>query len=621
MCGIAGILYSEKKKPSAEKMKLMGQKMKFRGPDDGGIYTADHIGLVHRRLAIRDLTSAGKCPMSTNEGQITVIFNGEIYNWRELRKTLKNKGYKFSSESDTEVLLQGYNEWGESIVEHLQGMFTFAIWDKNSDTLFIGRDRAGEKPLYYYITNEVFAFASNPQALLTLELDFNIDPVGLTCFLSHSFIPASHTAWSEIKILPPAHTLKIKPSTKPEFKQYWDFPELPPVKKKWVHCIKEIEQSLDDSVLRCLDADVPVGCFLSGGVDSSLITALAAKHRPDIKAFSLGFKDENFSELKYSKQVADHLNIQHNVVKIDENDVINCLPHLVSQFGQPFGDASAVPTYLLAEFARSEVKVALSGDGADELFGGYWRMQAGVYASRYAKFIPYGIRKKIIPWLSAKLGGVGNRLNALNNLSLAPPGGGYNNSQSWFEQLEEIAGPELSEAVDANIVSLRVREVFRKDSSIVQRLSYDDFTVQLPDAYLTKVDVASMAASLEVRAPFLYQDLMEKAWVLPDRTKLRFGKRKVLLKELATRYIPAEVIYRPKMGFSMPIGKWFKGRLGDYTASLYQNSKAEEYGLISKNMLQKTLSKHLQSGSETNRLWLLLWLELWTREVELSQIM
>lgn len=615
MCGIGGILLHHGGLPDRARLAAMADAMRYRGPDDEGYYAANHIGLVHRRLSIRDLSPAGHCPMASPDGSVQVVFNGEIYNWRELRHELEALDCHFVSQSDTEVLVQGYRIWGDALIARLRGMFALAIWDASKQTLWLARDRAGEKPLFYQLSESGLAFASMPTAMQPALQKLPIDPIAIACHLSHNFIPAPHTAWEGVAMLPPAHRLRMRPGEMPSILRYWDFPRIGPMSKSMTRCAAEVESALDDSVTRCLDADVPVGVFLSGGVDSSLIAALAARHQPNVKAFSLGFSESRFSELPYACRVAEHLGLEHHTVEIGVDDVIACVPHLVSQYGQPFGDASAVPTHLVSRLARKHVKVCLSGDGGDELFGGYWRMQSGVYAARYGAVVPRWLREKVVPRISAHLGAVGRRWSAMNALSLATPGMGYTNPGSWFGCLTAVAGPELAAAFSADLGAIRVGKAsHRPEASTVQRLLYDDFQVQLPDAYLTKVDVASMAASLEVRAPFLDHSVMELAWGLPDAAKLNWGRRKYLLKRLAAGYVPEEVIYRPKMGFAMPLREWFRGRLGDFAVALYKDSRAVESGYVVDGALEDALLRHQRKGGEATRLWSLVWLELWFRQ-------
>jgi len=616
MCGIAGLLLHRSEIPAQEDLRFMAQVMSYRGPDDEGEYSAPHIGLVHRRLSIRDLSLAGHCPMSSDDGSTQVIFNGELYNWRELRGELEDTGLSFSSQSDTEVIVQGYRAWGEGLIPRLRGMFALAIWDTTRDCLLLARDRSGEKPLFYLATSDFLAFSSTLVGLKRVLSKPQINPVAIACHLAHSFIPSNHTAWMGVEVLPPAHLLSVKPSHTVVVTRYWDFPRIGPSRapsRKWEAAVEAV---LDDSVARCLDADVPVGVFLSGGVDSSLVAALAARHRPSIPAFSLGFAEAEYSELPHARRVAEHLGLEHHTTEIGVDDVLACLPHLVVQYGQPFGDASAVPSYLVARLARRHVKVCLSGDGGDESFGGYWRMQSGVYAARYGAMIPRSIREKWIPRIAGRFGGIGRRWAAMNELSLMPPGAGYTNAESWFVRLPEFSGPKLRPALATNLAALRVGQASKyPEASIVQRLLYDDFQVQLPNAYLTKVDAASMAASLEVRAPFLDQRVIESAWGLPDAMKLSWGRRKWLLKRIAARWVPPEVVYRPKMGFGMPLAGWFRGKLGGVLENLLQDSVAVGEGWIQNGLVEQCLHAHRNGENHATRLWLVLWLELWFRLV------
>ncbi|MEZ5565060.1 MAG: asparagine synthase C-terminal domain-containing protein, partial [Gammaproteobacteria bacterium] len=417
------------------------------------------------------------------------------------------------------------------------------------------------------------------EALHSLPGESVIDPKAVACYLAHSFVPATHTIWSGVKVLPPAHMLTVSPEQDLKLESYWQFPHCAPLRTDSKQAEESIERVIADSVERCLDADVPVGVFLSGGVDSSLVAAMAARFSPGIPAFSLGFGEQDFSEVPYARTVASHLGVPHHVIEVGVRDVLECMPHLIVQYGQPFGDASAIPSYLLARFAREQVKVCLSGDGGDESFGGYWRVQSGVYAHRYAKVVPGVLRRHAIPPLTEKLGRIGRRWAAMNQLSIAVPGSGYTNAESWLAQLVELAGPRLQPGLAHDMAACRSGSAaVGPEASVVQRLLAGDFQVQLPDDYLTKVDVASMAASLEVRAPFLDQRVVEEAWVLPDRMKLHWGQRKWLLKKIAARWVPPTVIYRQKMGFAMPLVHWWRGELGDWLELLMADSVAVEEG-------------------------------------------
>jgi asparagine synthase (glutamine-hydrolysing) len=424
MCGIGGIVLQQPGRLSEAPLQSMIDAMRSRGPDDSGMFISDHVGLVHTRLAVRDLSSSAKCPMHSPGGEASIVFNGEIYNWRELRHSLERAGYQFHTQSDTEVLLHGYLRWGNGPFSRLRGMFALAIWDTRSQSLLLARDRAGEKPLFYAEGEDALCFASSPRLFDPLLQGSHISPVAVACYLAHSFIPAPLTIYREVFVLPPAHYLTVSVGRGSELRRYWDFPKSAPEQLSAVECERTIEACLSDIVARCLDADVPVGLFLSGGVDSSLVAALATRHRRNLPAFTIGFKETALSEVPYAQRVARLLGLEHHVSFLTPEDVIEWLPYLVNQYGQPFGDSSALPTYALARLARQHVTVCLCGDGGDESFAGYWRAQSTVYAARYGRFVPRFVRQRIVPFLASILGNAGRRWGALHDLSLQPPAAG-----------------------------------------------------------------------------------------------------------------------------------------------------------------------------------------------------
>jgi len=616
MCGIAGIRFFPDQEVNTAALRRMGRAMVSRGPDNEELFTGPGVGLIHRRLSILDLSALGNCPMPNEDGSIQVLLNGEIYNWRELRAELLAHGHRFRSISDSEVLSHGFEEWGEALFTRLRGMFALAIWDQPHSTLLLARDRLGEKPLFYASESDKFVFASTLPGLLAYdEKKRAFNPDAIVCCLCHGFIPATHTIWQGIDVFPPAHYGVLKCDGRFSLQRYWSFVDESPRPIAARSAENQVERTIEDSVRRCLDADVPVGLFLSGGVDSSLVAALAVRHHPHLHSFSVGFEESEWNELTYARRVANHLGLEHHEIIIRPRDVLKILPELIWHYGQPFGDASAVPAYLVSLLARRSVKVCLSGDGGDESFGGYWRVQSGVYAARYGALIPKLLRLAVVPPLAGSLGCVGKRIAALNALSLATPGTGYTNSQTWHDCLGELAGPALRAGLDHNWVSCRVgHEMDRENITTLQQLLLDDFRVQLPDAYLTKVDVASMAASLEVRAPLLDVAVVETAWRLPDRTKLRWGQRKWLLKRIAARLVPRAVIYRRKMGFAMPLTLWFRGEIGLVLERLLRDSVAEREGWVRAEGVLAELDDHRNRKRDNhNRLWLSLCLEIWLR--------
>lgn len=615
MCGIAGVISAVRPVDEAGLLR-MGDAMCNRGPDDQGMFTAAGAGLIHRRLSILDLSELGNCPMPNEDGSIQVLLNGEIYNWRELRSELIEHGHRFRSMADSEVLSHGYEQWGEGLFPRLRGMFALAILDVSRNRLLLARDRLGEKPLFMLRTEQQTLFASSIPAILEYgRLTPALNPDAIVCCLSHTFIPSTHTAWEGVEVFPPAHYGVIDEDNSFSLHRYWSFPTGPIRNISVAAAESELGAVIDDSVLRCLDADVPVGVFLSGGVDSSLIAAFAARHRPGIRSFSVGFEETEWNELVYARKVAAHLGLEHNEVIIRPADVLRILPRLVWHYGQPFGDASAIPTHFVSLLARQQVKVCLSGDGGDESFAGYWRVQSGLYAARYGMVVPEAIRRHLVPRMASLFGPLGRRLQAMNTLSLAAPGAGFTNAQSWYGAIEELAGPALRPGLEHDLVACRVGlGIGHEGASVVQRLLFDDFQVQLPDAYLTKVDVASMAASLEVRAPLLDVEVVETAWRLPDRMKLHWGESKWILKRIAARVVPEEVIYRPKMGFAMPLPRWFMGDLGAVLEHLMRDSVAEREGWIQAARVLSELDAHRNGRRDSHtRLWLALCLELWLR--------
>jgi len=602
----------------------MSLAMASRGPDDHGILIEEGIGLVHRRLSILDLSDAGRCPISNEDGTVHAVHNGEIYNFADLRGQLIDAGHRFRSNCDSEVVVHGYEQWGTGLFGRLEGMFAIGIWDASRRRLVVGRDRIGEKPLYLLRKPGVVGFASSLNALREIvNSDLSVELSAVDCFLSHGFIPHPHTIWKGVESLPPAHFAVIEGRSELSIERYWDFPARRPQRIALDEAEGLIEEGLDRSVKARLLADVPIGGFLSGGVDSSLVMAIAARHSPKIDTFSVGFEEEEFSELPFARSVAQHIGSTHHELVFTADSILEILPELVWQYGQPFGDSSSIPTHLVSRLARENVKVCLSGDGGDESFAGYWRPASLVYAARFGQLIPSYLRQNAVP-LAANLidllGGKGfsKRLSAMNRLSLAAPGAGYTNASSWLDHRDELLGSAFANAsADHDVVACRAgKTVSSGDSSVLQQALYDDFQVQLADDYLVKVDVASMAASLEVRPPMLDHTFIESAWTLPDNYKLRRGDRKWILKRIAARNVPPEVIYRPKRGFAMPMRFWWRGHLATLLRELMRDSRCADMGWINPASVERRITEHCSQVAEHDtRLWLILWLELWARIV------
>ena len=624
MCGIGGILHEEAAQCDRAALERMSEAMRERGPDDHGEYCGAGIGLVHRRLSILDLSEAGRCPISNEDGSIQVVHNGEIYNFAQLRKELIDCGHHFRSRCDSEVVVHGYKEWGEGVIQRLEGMFATAIWDSARRRLILARDRFGKKPLYWLRRDRKLVFASTLNAIRAHEAgQLEVDANAMQCFLAHGFIPHPHTIWRGVESLPPAHYAVIENGGQPRLTAYWEFPDKAPGSISIGDAEDQVDEVLEESVIQRLVADVPVGGFLSGGVDSSVIMAMAAKHLPRLDTFSIGFEGQDVSELPYAKKVAEHIGSNHHELILGIDSIYENLPSLVWHYGQPFGDSSAVPTHLVSRLARESVKVSLSGDGGDESFAGYWRAESGVYADYFRRVVPGVVRRHGVPLAIRALEAmgrphVGERLARLNQLASLGPGLGFSNNESWYENLEETKGDFLRQSDSVHhLEDCRVGKPFPNTSiSVLRQILYDDFQVLLPDAYLVKVDVASMAASLEVRSPLLDHRLVELAWSLPDSMKLRGSRRKWLLKRVAARHVPSEVIYRPKQGFALPMQLWWASGLLEILNRLIADSRAAALGFIKTEPVHRAIADY-RAGDQQNatRLWLVLWLELWVRIV------
>jgi len=482
----------------------------------------------------------------------------------------------------------------------------------------------GEKPLYLLRRPGQLVFASTLNAVrAAVGGDLEVDPKAVDCFVSHSFIPHPHTIWKGTESLPPAHYGVMEGTGELSFHRYWDVPPAPAPRISVPDAEALVEEQLDRSVRARLVADVPVGGFLSGGVDSSLVMAIAARHSPHINTFSVGFEEQDFSELPFARQVAEHIGSRHHELIFRDDAILDVLPELVWQYGQPFGDSSAIPTHLVSRLAREEVKVSLSGDGGDESFAGYWRAESGWYASLFRRALPQALRRHGMPVLTRALaagggGGLAGRLEALNRLSLAPPGAGYTNSESWLDHREELEGAALREGRRGHDAARcrTGRPLTSAGASALQQILYDDFQVLLADDYIVKVDVASMAASLEVRPPMLDHHFVEACWGLPDRYKLHWGERKWLLKRIAAKHVPPGVVYRPKLGFAMPMRHWWKGPLANVLSTLMRDSRCVDLGWIRPEPVLRRLREHASGeANHDTRLWIILWLELWARIV------
>lgn len=565
MCGILGQIDFKQELQSDEHMAAASARLRNRGPDDAGSWRDGAASLAHRRLAIIDVSAAGHQPMHSRDGRYVIVFNGEVYNYLELRRQLQTDPYEWSSRSDTEVVLAAYAQWGERCVDRFRGMYAFAIWDRWEKRLFAARDRMGVKPFYYHVTGQRMSFASRPRALLCLEPDLakEIDLQALRLYLEIGYIPAPLSFHSGIRKLPPAHYLVFDRAGL-RIQRYWDFRAIG-VRRDWRSRREgDLLEELDEIVNRCVRlrmiSDVPLGAFLSGGIDSSLVVGVMARHAAQpVKTFTIGFEEAEFDESVHAKRVASELGAEHRTEQLRVDGLLALLPAFLEEFDEPFFDSSAFPTMAVSRLARQHVTVSLSGDGGDELFGGYHYYRI---AHRLQPFfrMPAALRRcmgaavRALPKHELKLLGA--------SLSQANPARAFGFARSIAKDFDSVLDPDVL-AVTAGISEVfdGVASGFARDLTDAERGMRIDAALTLPDDYLQKVDVASMAFSLESREPLLDHELVEWAMQLPLDWKLRGSNGKYLLRRLAYRYVPANMLDRPKKGFAVPIDQWLRGPL------------------------------------------------------------
>ncbi|TVR38870.1 MAG: asparagine synthase (glutamine-hydrolyzing) [Cryomorphaceae bacterium] len=617
MCGIVGIV-SQKPVKHREWLDAGRDGLQHRGPDDAGTWWSEdlRVGLAHRRLAIMDLSSDGHQPMHFPEKRLTVIFNGEIYNFRELRKELSVKGYSFHSQSDTEVLLAAFDCWGESFVSRLNGMFAFAIFDDVRQKIFLARDRTGEKPLFYRAANDELRFASELKALLADPLvPRSLNPDGLDTYLGLGFAPGDLCILEGFNKLPPAHQLSFDlKSGNLEIKRYWDFPksnaQVPSLTKDMLLC--ELETLLSEAVQRQMVADVPVGVLLSGGVDSSLIAAMAVRHASEVRTFTIGFPGGNrYDERPHAKLVADFLGTRHHEL-MAEPTTVELFPELARQFDEPIVDSSMIPTYLVSKLVRQHCTVALGGDGGDELFGGYPRYNRLIRIQKQLGPLPLPLRKIISAGATHLLpAGTWGRtyLQTLdvNWTSGLPQIATYFDTQ-WRAKLLNRAGTGVAE----RLYSQRVPN----HPDLLQRATRMDFTHFLAEDVLVKVDRASMMHALEVRAPMLDVNLLEFAFGrLPVNMRATATGRKIILKELAQKLLPPEFNTVRKQGFSIPLDSWV--RTGAFRKS-FEEVLLDESCMFQQDAVKQLFRLHDRGKSHGERLFALMLFELWRKAYGIS---
>jgi asparagine synthase (glutamine-hydrolysing) len=638
MCGIAGFIDKNIAYDSLQISNKMGEAIYTRGPDSSGIWQDVNLGvnLVHRRLAILDMSPAGHQPMISRSGRYIIIFNGEIYNFKKILSSLEAKlgSIAWHGHSDTEVILLAIETYGfENALKMFEGMFAIALWDREKERLYLARDRIGEKPLYYGYFNRIFGFTSELKAFKKhpkFNSQINRDAIGQ--LMLHNCIPAPLSIFEKIYKLLPGHYLElgyrdylnqIEPTSKP----YWQLSDcnFESYTGTLSEALNDLEHLLQDVIKEQMVADVPVGCFLSGGVDSSVIAALMQSlSSKKIQTFSIGFDKPEYNEAEFAKAVAKHIGSDHNELYITDKDALNVIPFLPIIYDEPFSDSSQIPTYLVCKLARQKVTVSLSGDAGDELFAGYSRylLAENLYnkVGSYPDWLKRTI-KRVLPLISPDV------LNAINKIIKLP----VTNFSDKIYKIESILDSKdfkqfylslashwlnysslvLGEDIKSSLWNREISK-FSFDDNKVLGMQYLDSLGYLPDDILVKVDRAAMANSLETRVPFLNHKVVEFAFSLPQSYKIKDGLSKYVLRQVLYNYVPKELIERPKRGFAVPIQDWLRGELKDWAVALLDSHKLDSEGYLNSSLVQDKLQQHL-SGRANNGyyLWDVLMFEQW----------
>ena len=625
MCGIVGIVDLQGRREVDEPLlRSMNESQRHRGPDQGGLHREPGVGLGHRRLSIIDLAS-GRQPLANEDGSVVVVYNGEIYNFQPLMEELRARGHRFRTRCDTEVIVHAWEEWGEACVERFRGMFAFALWDRGRETLLLARDRLGIKPLHYApLPDGRLLFASELKALERHPaLARELDPLAVEDYFAYGYVPEPRTIYRGVRKLPPGHTLLLRRGRPvPEPRPYWDVPfrPLPPMDEG--EAAEELLRRLEEAVRIRLVAEVPLGAFLSGGVDSSAVVAMMARaSEGPVNTCSIAFREADFDESRYAALVAERYRTRHHVDRVEAEDY-DLVDTLARVYDEPFADSSALPTYRVCQLARRHVTVALSGDGGDESLAGYRRYRWHLREEALRRPLPLGLRRtlfgtlgRLYPkldwaprWLRAK-----STFQALARDSLE----GYFHAVCILP--DELRGRLYSEGLRRELQGYRAVEVLRRHADRAPddplgRVQYLDLKTYLPGDILTKVDRASMAHALEVRVPILDHPFVEWVSGLPSAMKLRGGEGKRLLKRALEPLLPREVLYRPKMGFAVPLARWFRGPLRERVREAVLGERLAETGLFDRRFLRYLVDRHQQGLRDFSApLWSLLMFEAFLR--------
>ncbi|MBI4257078.1 asparagine synthase (glutamine-hydrolyzing) [Candidatus Uhrbacteria bacterium] len=625
MCGIYGQV-SLRDKVNPQVLQTMGQALKHRGPDDEGEMILHQgggsVGLGHKRLTIIDLSAAGRQPMPNEDETIWLTFNGEIYNYRELKKELEDKGHRFQSRTDAEVIVHLYEEMGTGCLEKLKGMFAFGLWDSDQKALFLARDRLGKKPLHYAFVDGGIVFASEIKALIKHpQLSKELDLMSLNKYLTFEYIPAPASIFQKVKKLEPGHYLLYRDGQAQSGK-YWDIPlvDNPIGFKTEAEYLEQLREILDRAVRRRLVADVPVGVFLSGGIDSGMVAAVATRANQDLECFSIGFDDPSFDERKYATRVANALNVKHRLKMFSSQEMLESLHVLPDIMDEPLADASILPTYLLSKFTAESVKVALSGDGGDELFAGYPTYQAHRLVTYY-DFLP-GSVKAVLRGVASCLPVSHDNISTDFKIKQFLKGAGVSSEIRFFIWMGAFIDSEKKELLSDDLnAELRKHNTYEdifayiNDSKLtkdLERILYLSMKLYLQDGVLVKVDRASMANSLEVRCPLLDHEFVEFVCGLPMLYKLNGLKTKYLLKKATQGILPRSVVYRQKKGFGIPISRWLMKELRELTLEYLSERRIRRQGFFDWGYVKRLMEDHMAKKRDNRKLlWTLLVFQIW----------
>ncbi|HVF87026.1 MAG TPA: asparagine synthase (glutamine-hydrolyzing) [Pyrinomonadaceae bacterium] len=626
MCGIAGFIEQSgggNAPESAAVLDRMCRVIAHRGPDDQGTLVKDGVALGMRRLSIIDV-AGGHQPISGCDGAVTIVFNGEIYNYRELQRDLEARGHQFQTHSDTEAIVHAYEEYGAACVERLRGMFAFALWDARAHKLFIARDRVGKKPLHYTTTpGGTFVFGSELKSLLAHpEVHAEINPEALDAYLTFGYVPDPLSIFAGIHKLPPGHHLSFADG-RVSVEQYWDFTYAGTEndgRRREEDYLEELRALIDEAVRVRLISEVPLGAFLSGGVDSSTVVAFMARHMEQpVKTFSIGFHEDSYNELKYARVAAKHFGTDHHEFVVTP-DICQIIDELAWHFDEPFADSSAIPTYMVSKLAREHVTVVLSGDGGDELFAGYTRYVTDRKRSGFAR-LPRVVRQGVMGPLSRHLPHGAFGRNYLHNVALDPLDR-YIDSISTFTSLNKHAlytddfRRQLNGDEDGAAAMFREHAARAGTDEPLDALLYLDSKTYLPGDILTKVDRMTMAVSLEGRVPLLDHKLIEFVTRIPASMKMRGLETKHILKRAVEGVVPAEILHRPKQGFGVPIQQWINEQLRERIRDTLTDERARGRGYIEPRYVRLMLDEHGRGRRDhSTQLWALFMLELWHRSV------